>query len=73
MLTYQWIAPGLLGGDTGANPDWLLGLLFGCGGMAGTFLGASAQRWLPARAIKLILAAIVITVAVRYLAAYLLD
>jgi len=47
-------------------PDWLLGLLFGAGGMAGMYLGARCQKFVPARAIKWMLAAIIIFTAAKY-------
>ncbi len=33
-------------------PDWTLGILFGLGGMAGMYLGARCQKYIPARVIK---------------------
>jgi len=50
-----------------AAPDWRLGLLFGVGGLAGTYLGARLQRRVPAGAIKLTLAACSGAAALRYL------
>ena len=55
----------------GVGPDWLLGLLFGLGGAAGMYLGARAQKYVPATAIKLMLCAVILATAARYLAAYL--
>jgi len=52
----QWIAP-----------DWALGLLFGAGGVAGMYLGACVQKYVPARLIKGILSAVILFTAVRYL------
>ncbi len=50
-----------------ARPDWLLGMLFGLGGMAGIYLGARLQRRVPPLLVKAILGATLIAVAVRYL------
>lgn len=47
-------------------PDWTLGLLFGFGGAVGMYLGARAQKYVPANIIKWILAAILISTALRY-------
>jgi len=51
-------------------PDWLLGILFGLGGMAGMYLGARCQKFVPARAIKWMLAGILTLTAVKYIAAF---
>lgn len=48
------------------SPDWLLGLLFGLGGLAGTYCGARLQRYLPERLIRGLLGVLVLFVAVRY-------
>ncbi len=47
-------------------PDWLLGVLFGLGGMAGTYCGARLQRYLPERLIKGMLAAVLVALGLRY-------
>ncbi|CAO0819629.1 putative membrane transporter protein [Desulfarculales bacterium] len=55
-------------------PDWLLGSLFGLGGVCGMYLGARTQRFVPAKWIKLGLALLLLFVAGHYLldfAAYL--
>jgi hypothetical protein len=49
------------------SPDWLLGVLFGVGGFAGMYLGARCQKFVPQRAIKGMLGAIIISVALRYI------
>ncbi|UCG34405.1 MAG: sulfite exporter TauE/SafE family protein [Phycisphaerales bacterium] len=51
-------------------PDWLLGALFGIGGAVGMYVGARCQKYVPARIIKLILAAAVLFLAVRYVTAF---
>jgi uncharacterized membrane protein YfcA len=52
-------------------PDWLLGVMFGLGGMVGMYLGARCQKYVPARIIKGILCAIVLFVAARYISGFL--
>jgi uncharacterized protein len=47
-------------------PDWLLGVLFGVGGMVGMYLWARAQKHVPARAIKWMLAGIIVLTAGKY-------
>lgn len=39
----------------GTRPDWLLGALFGIGGLAGTYAGARFQRYFPERPIRIVL------------------
>jgi len=50
-----------------APPDWLLGFLFGLGGLFGMYLGASCQRYVPERIIQGILAFIIFGVSARYI------
>ncbi len=61
---YQALAPLLAG--TPVAPDWTLGLLFGVGGMAGTYCGARLQRRLPERAIRWMLVTVLLGLAARY-------
>jgi uncharacterized membrane protein YfcA len=49
------------------SPDWVLGLLFGVGGVFGTWFGGSCQKFLSPHWIKLILCFCVLFVAFRYL------
>ncbi|MBI4703049.1 MAG: sulfite exporter TauE/SafE family protein [Deltaproteobacteria bacterium] len=51
---------------TSVAPDWPLGLLFGLGGMAGMYLGARCQKYVPARHIKWLLGAVLTFTAASY-------
>ncbi|MFZ5775205.1 MAG: sulfite exporter TauE/SafE family protein [Thermodesulfobacteriota bacterium] len=62
---YQLIAPWFP--NMAVAPDWLLGVLFGVGGFAGMYCGARLQRFVPARAIKWMLAGFVLFTALKYL------
>lgn len=62
---YQAIAPYYP--HLSVAPDWLLGILFGAGGMAGMYLGARCQKFVPARAIKWMLAGIMVFTATKYI------
>ncbi|MFC1886669.1 sulfite exporter TauE/SafE family protein [Thermodesulfobacteriota bacterium] len=53
-----------------AAPDWMLGILFGIGGMVGMYLGARCQKHTPEKMIKLILALVIFTIAGRYITQY---
>jgi uncharacterized membrane protein YfcA len=67
---YQAVAPWYP--EMAVAPDWLLGALFGLGGLAGMYLGARTQRFVPAGWIKLMLGLLLLYVAVRYLGGFLL-
>ncbi len=68
VIFYQTIAP--LYPNMSVAPDWLLGFLFGIGGMGGMYLGARFQKLVPAKAIKWMLAGIIVLTAVKYIAAF---
>ena len=61
---YQMMAP--FYPNMSVAPDWLLGILFGLGGMVGMYLGARCQKFVPARAIKWMLAGIILLTAGKY-------
>jgi len=65
---YQAIAP--FYPNMSVAPDWPLGILFGIGGMAGMYLGARCQKFVPANAIKWMLAGIIIFTALKYVSAF---
>jgi len=50
-----------------ATPDWLLGILFGAGGLGGMYLGARVQKYAPEKWIKLMLGTVIIIVASKYI------
>ncbi|BAH77884.1 sulfite exporter TauE/SafE family protein [Solidesulfovibrio magneticus] len=47
-------------------PDWMLGLLFGLGGMGGMYLGARCQKFVPSKYIKLFLVAVLLYTGIKY-------
>lgn len=53
------------------TPDWLLGLLFGIGGFAGTYCGARLQKFFPSRIIKGILVFCIVVIAFRYISGFM--
>lgn len=59
-------------GGLQTSPDWLLGLLFGFGGIVGIYLGARAQKHVPQKYIKFILSIIIIYLALRYITQFFL-
>lgn len=64
VVFYQAIAP--FYPAMAVAPDWMLGILFGAGGMAGMYLGARCQKFVPAAKIKWMLAAILVFTALKY-------
>ncbi len=61
---YQIIA--MFSPSVSVAPDWRLGILFGIGGMAGMYLGARCQKYVPAKYIKWMLTLVMIYTCVRY-------
>lgn len=48
------------------SPDWLLGILFGVGGMVGMYCGARLQKYMPQRLIKMMLGFMLLFLAALY-------
>ena len=65
VVFYQAIAP--FYPEISVAPDWLLGVLFGIGGMAGMYLGARCQKFMPAGIIKWMLTMIIMFTAIKYI------
>jgi hypothetical protein len=68
---YQSVAPLYQTHGTAVAPDWVLGIRFGLGGIAGMYLGAHSQRFIPALYLKLMLATILFGLSFAYGWAYL--
>ena len=68
VIFYTIIAPAYADTGLAIAPDWVLGALFGVGGFLGMYLGARVQKYVPAKAIKLLLALILMGLALRYIA-----
>ncbi|MBL7224757.1 MAG: sulfite exporter TauE/SafE family protein [Desulfobacteraceae bacterium] len=67
VIFYTIIAPAYADTGLAIAPDWVLGALFGVGGFLGMYLGARVQKYVPAKAIKLVLALILLFLALRYI------
>jgi uncharacterized protein len=52
------------------HPDWALGLLFGLGGIAGVYLGAGCQRFVPQKALSLLLGGLLVVLALQYITSF---
>ncbi|TVQ99783.1 MAG: sulfite exporter TauE/SafE family protein [Desulfovibrionales bacterium] len=69
-LLFQAIAP--FYPHMAVAPDWSLGILMGIGGMIGMYAGARMQKFVPAKAIKWVLAFILVFTGGRYVLDFLL-
>lgn len=65
---YMLIAPFFP--EQSVAPDWMLGLMFGAGGVAGMYLGARCQKFVPAVAIKWMLGLVIVGTALKYVREY---
>jgi len=65
--SFELLALTPLAAGAPVRPDWLLGALFGVGGLFGTYFGARLQKHLPERAIRALLGVLVTFVATRYI------
>ncbi len=65
VIFYQFLAQ--FYPDMSVSPDWLLGALFGAGGIFGMYLGARTQKYVPAKIIKGILCTCIFFVAGKYI------
>jgi len=68
---YQMMAP--FYPHMSVAPDWLLGIMFGLGGMVGMYLGARCQKYVPAHTIKWMLAGIILLTAGKYVFGFFGD
>ena len=68
VVWYQMLAPWYP--HLSVAPDWALGGLFGLGGMAGMYLGARCQRFVPGRIIKAGLVVVLLGTAAKYIVEY---
>jgi uncharacterized membrane protein YfcA len=66
VLFFEILARAGLGQDLSLRPDWLLGAMFGIGGLAGTYAGARLQKFLPETIIRALLAGLIIFLAAKY-------
>jgi uncharacterized membrane protein YfcA len=57
----------LVTGEGEIAPHWLLGLLCGLGGLVGGYLGARLQRHIPEAALRFLLGALAIALAISYM------
>ena len=66
VASFEMLPRLAIAGGAAIAPDWRLGLLFGAGGLAGSYCGARLQKHLPEQWIRLSLAALVLATAASY-------
>jgi len=64
VALYQFL-PAPPGVET--RPDWLLGILFGLGGLAGMYIGAKTQRHVPQHPLELCIIVVLTLLASKYM------
>lgn len=67
VVFYTILAATPVGATANVAPDWLLGALFGVGGLLGTYCGAYIQKYLKEKIVKGIMAALILFLALRYI------
>lgn len=67
VIFYSILATTSVGATTNVSPDWLLGALFGVGGLLGTYCGAYIQKYLKESIVKGIMAALILFLALSYI------
>jgi uncharacterized membrane protein YfcA len=72
IIFYSILSVTSVGATTNVTPDWLLGVLFGVGGLLGTYCGAYIQKYLKENFVKAIMAALILFLALTYILQYFL-
>lgn len=72
VIFYEVIGPYAALPGQSVRPDWLLGILFGVGGIAGMYLGASLQKYISASIIRPGLALVILILGLRYVSGFVM-
>lgn len=67
VFFYQLLATTAVGATTNVAPDWVLGALFGVGGLLGTYCGAYIQKFFKERIVNAIMAVLILFLALQYI------
>lgn len=70
VIFYVLVAPYYAPPGVAIAPDWLLGFLFGIGGIVGMYMGARAQKHIPGYVIRPLLGLLITGLALRYVGGY---
>ncbi|HZK86047.1 MAG TPA: sulfite exporter TauE/SafE family protein [Desulfosporosinus sp.] len=67
---YHILATSSIAAGVNVSPDWMLGILFGVGGLLGTYVGARLQKFMPDKLIKVILTTLILFLSITYIGQY---
>jgi uncharacterized membrane protein YfcA len=70
IIYYQILAFTAVTTNVSIAPDWTLGILFGVGGLFGTYFGAYLQKFLPEKIVKTILTLLIVILSITYIVQY---
>lgn len=70
VFYYHLLATSSIAAGVNVSPDWTLGILFGVGGLLGTYVGARFQKYLPDKVIKVILTFLILFLSITYISQY---
>jgi len=70
VLFFMAVGPVYAHKGLAVSPDWMLGLLFGLGGLCGIYLGARLQKFIAAKWIKTVLGTAITSLALIYVAGF---
>ncbi len=73
VIYYHILAGSAIAANQAIAPDWMLGMLFGVGGLLGTYLGAGVQKFLPEKIIKVILLVLILLLALGYIGQFFTE
>ncbi len=68
---YHILATSSIAAGVNVSPDWMLGILFGVGGLLGTYVGARLQKFMPDKLIKVILTSLILFLSITYIGQYI--
>jgi uncharacterized membrane protein YfcA len=66
VVFFEALAALHFGAQAGIAPDYLLGVVLGVGGLAGTYAGARLQQYIPDLGIRVLLGTLITVLGLRY-------
>ncbi|MFC1520935.1 sulfite exporter TauE/SafE family protein [Elusimicrobiota bacterium] len=72
VLYYTVFMPMFTASGAGVSPDWMLGIMFGAGGLLGIYCGSRFQKFIPEKVIRVALGVIITLLALRYIGSFVI-